>query len=127
MAHFIIAGRANDPEYARAEMLAHHLHANLPAFHITLVPKHPTSWADYVATTFARNRWDARMSYDRRFHKPEDLNQLVWRNSGELIGDAADFLRMMKARYNQELQIDEELLVEVSKENMEALAGKGGG
>ncbi|KAJ3146915.1 putative malate dehydrogenase 1B [Geranomyces variabilis] len=127
MAHFIIAGRANDPEYARAEMLAHHLHANLPDFHITLVPKAPSSWQDYVATTFAQNRWDARMSRDRKFKKPEDLNQMIWRDSGELIGDTANFLRMMKETYDQELQIDDDLLLEVSKENMEALTGKSGG
>lgn len=107
MAHFVIAGKANDPDYARvfrlnnvlfrkrqaqitplqAEMLAHHLHINMPDFHIQLIPKHPDEWDEYARQVFIQNGWAKRMARDRTIKSPERLGgQMIWRESGELIG-----------------------------------------
>ncbi|KAJ3018235.1 putative malate dehydrogenase 1B [Thoreauomyces humboldtii] len=124
MAHFVIAGRANDPEYAKAEMLAHHLHANLPDFHVELVPKHPDQWDEYVQTTFAQRRWAHRMASDRTYKQPDStsLPQMIWRKSGELIGNTKDFMRMMNETYNEQMTLDDDMLSDISNEIMTQLS-----
>ncbi|KAI8914778.1 hypothetical protein DFJ77DRAFT_463295 [Powellomyces hirtus] len=124
MAHFVIAGKANDPEYAKAEMLAHHLRTNLPDFHIELIPKHPSQWEEYVRNTYTQKRWSERMARDRTYKDPARLQQMIWRKSGELIGDTGDFLKMMKETYNEELNLSDDLLNDISKETMASLVGK---
>ncbi|KAI9017176.1 hypothetical protein BC832DRAFT_543841 [Gaertneriomyces semiglobifer] len=95
MAHFIIAGRADDAEFARAEMLSHHLQRNLPDFHVELIPKMPAEWETFATEVFKQHGWEQRPARDRTHKTLAMLPQLVWRESGELIGNAADFVKLV--------------------------------
>ncbi|TPX66454.1 hypothetical protein SpCBS45565_g04463 [Spizellomyces sp. 'palustris'] len=106
-------------------MLAHHLNINLPSFHITLLPQHPDDWPDYARQIFIQNGWANRMAHDRTFKTPEGLEQMIWRESGELIGDTKDFLKFIKQAYDQEYNLDDGTLADIAKENYEeVLASK---
>lgn len=39
-----LLGRADDPYYAKAELLADYLQKNLPDFHIYKITQHPHDW-----------------------------------------------------------------------------------
>ncbi|KAI9105387.1 hypothetical protein DFS34DRAFT_588723 [Phlyctochytrium arcticum] len=121
MAHFMIAGRADDVEYARAELLAHHLHRNLPDFHATFLPQRAEQCSDYIRKLFMKNRWDRRMARDRKYKGTEDLPQCIWRESGELIGSTADFLKLIKDTYGQEYDVEDSVLAEIAQENYKRL------
>ncbi|KAJ6665362.1 hypothetical protein lerEdw1_004411 [Lerista edwardsae] len=51
MAKFVIAGRADCPYYAKAELLADYLQKNLPHFRIHKIPQHPDNWEHYYNIT----------------------------------------------------------------------------
>ncbi|KAJ3188130.1 putative malate dehydrogenase 1B [Gaertneriomyces sp. JEL0708] len=124
MAHFIIAGRADDAEFARAEMLSHHLQRNLPDFHVKLVPKLPSEWEAFAAEMFDQYGWKQRPARDRTYKDLTSLPQMVWRESGELIesaGHSSDYLELIKITYNEEFYVDENTLREIARENLNGL------
>uniref|UniRef100_A0ACB8F082 Uncharacterized protein n=1 Tax=Sphaerodactylus townsendi TaxID=933632 RepID=A0ACB8F082_9SAUR len=51
MAKFVLAGRANCPYYAKAELLADYLEKNLPNFRIHKITQHPDNWEHYYNIT----------------------------------------------------------------------------
>ncbi|XP_072598545.1 putative malate dehydrogenase 1B isoform X3 [Vulpes vulpes] len=51
MAKFVLAGRADCPYYAKAELLADYLQKNLPDFHIHKITQHPHVWELYHGVT----------------------------------------------------------------------------
>jgi hypothetical protein len=117
MAHFVIAGRSADPEFAKAEMLGYHLQKNLPDFHIEIVMKKDTEWYNFVVETHASKGWGDRMAFDRTIKDSSDLYQMIYRPSGELIGDTKAFIAYVKHAYKLEMDFDKDLLYEIALEN----------
>jgi hypothetical protein len=117
MSTFVIAGLSNDPELAKAEMLGHHLQKNLPDFHISIQMKAKEEWNDYKHQLFHQKRWSERMSFDRTFKTADQLPQLIFRPSGELIGDTNDFIHFVKHAYAVEMSFDDALLTDIAIEN----------
>ncbi|KAI9190861.1 uncharacterized protein BJ171DRAFT_538454 [Polychytrium aggregatum] len=117
MAHFVVAGRSNDPEFARAEALGCHLAHNLPNFRVDIIMLPPPEWPDYQRTVYIQNGWDHRMSFDRKMKTPDQLDQMIWRRSGQLIGDTSDFVKLIWHAYRIQLNLPDSLLVEIAEEN----------
>uniref|UniRef100_A0A7N5K0B0 Putative malate dehydrogenase 1B n=1 Tax=Ailuropoda melanoleuca TaxID=9646 RepID=A0A7N5K0B0_AILME len=51
MAKFVLAGRADCPYYAKAELLADYLQKNLPNFRVHKITQHPRVWELYYGVT----------------------------------------------------------------------------
>ncbi|XP_074949838.1 putative malate dehydrogenase 1B isoform X2 [Phalacrocorax aristotelis] len=51
MAKLVLAGKANCPNYAEAELLADYLQANLPDFRVHKITQHPDKWERYYGIT----------------------------------------------------------------------------
>ncbi|KAJ3089916.1 hypothetical protein HDU96_003592 [Phlyctochytrium bullatum] len=137
MADLCLAGRADDPDFAKvrsftllvavcsrtlidkgqAEAMAYHLARNLPDFQVTVTMLTPDDWEEFRDETYEAHRWVERRARDRTLKTLDDLPQIIWRKSGELIGNTADFLRYAKEAYDQELQFDEQTIQEISREN----------
>jgi len=85
MASYVIAGRADDPSFARAEYAAKQIEAACPNVFFRYEMKHPDAWKDFICSVFRQ--------YD--FHGyPEDFGgPLVWTHEGELVGGGADFIQ----------------------------------
>ncbi|KAJ3034965.1 hypothetical protein HDV00_004506 [Rhizophlyctis rosea] len=105
-------------------MLGHHLSRNLPNFRFEPRPVAPDEWDEVARKVYVQYNWADRPARDRSIKVPGDaLQQMVWRGSGELIGNADDFINMMKATYNQEVDIPQETLEAIARENLETLLG----
>jgi hypothetical protein len=67
-------------------MISYHLQRNLPYYHVTIkfIQKH--DWTQYISSEFKKHGWNTRLSRNRTIKKPESLNQLIFYDSGELIG-----------------------------------------
>ncbi|XP_075685989.1 putative malate dehydrogenase 1B isoform X2 [Rhinoderma darwinii] len=53
MAKFVLAGRADCPYYAKAELLADYLQKNLPYFRVHKITQSPDNWEEYYNVTSA--------------------------------------------------------------------------
>lgn len=85
MATFVIAGKADDPSFARADYAAKQMQALVPNVFVHLEMKHPEHWRDFITTIF-------RM-YDFRGFSDDFAGPLVWTLEGELVGTSADFVQ----------------------------------
>ncbi|KAI8924995.1 hypothetical protein BC831DRAFT_392908, partial [Entophlyctis helioformis] len=123
MARFVIAGRADDPQFAKVEMLGYHLQDNLPDFKVRVHAKTAAEWPAFVKEMFGTYGWGVRVARDRTHKQPDRLDQLIWIESGELIGKCrADFLGLIRHAYNQEYNLDPELLESIAAENVANVA-----
>ena len=112
MARFVIAGKADCPFYAKAELLADELSLNLPSFKVHKVVKRPDEWDEWLHEICHERGWKHSKS------------PLIWRElvdrggKGILLGGCDDFLEMASCYYGiNSLKLSEEL-VNISKENM---------
>ena len=71
----------------QAEMLGHYLQKNLPDFHIIIDFKREQEWDSFVHSIYEQKRWGDRMASDRTIKPESELSQLIYRPSGELIGN----------------------------------------
>ena len=67
-------------------MLGYHLQKNLPDFHIQVIQKQEQEWNDYRSDLYQSKKWGIRLAADRTIKDVVDLQQLIYRPSGELIG-----------------------------------------
>eukprot|EP00842_Homolaphlyctis_polyrhiza_P006539 jgi/Hompol1/6887/HPOL_005112-RA len=67
-------------------MLCYFLQENLPDFKVTMHIQSDANWASFVEERFREFGWDSRWARDRRVRRASELQQLVWVESGELIG-----------------------------------------
>ncbi|XP_036010132.1 putative malate dehydrogenase 1B isoform X1 [Mus musculus] len=113
MAKFVIAGKANCPYYAKAELLADYLQKNLPDFRIFKITQHPDKWEDWVEDVCERNMWDHRTS------------PIIWRElldrggRGLLLGGYNEFLEHAQLYYGVTSNMTTELMMVIAKENMQ--------
>lgn len=85
MSAFVIAGKADDPSFARAEYAAKQMQAIVPNIFVHLEMKHPDHWRDFITTIFR--------TYDFQGYPDEFAGPLVWTLEGDLVGTSADFVQ----------------------------------
>ncbi|KAI9332382.1 hypothetical protein BDR26DRAFT_824029, partial [Obelidium mucronatum] len=99
----ILAGCEDDKGFEKAEALAYHLCANLPEYsiEINLVPL--KEWDSYKRSVYQENGWDNRRARDRKIKTLDELQQIIWRDSGELIGNTEDYIKLVGNFNNDQL------------------------
>uniref|UniRef100_G1N8S5 Putative malate dehydrogenase 1B n=1 Tax=Meleagris gallopavo TaxID=9103 RepID=G1N8S5_MELGA len=114
MAKLVLAGRAGCPQYARAELLADYLQANLPDFSVHKVVQHPDTWEQWLHDVCEMNGWEHKRS------------PVVWRElldrggKGLLLGGLNEFLEYAQNYYGiTSMKLTEEIL-EIAEENLQA-------
>ena len=112
MAKYVIAGKANCPFYAKAELLADELALNLPDFKVHKIVKQPEEWDEWLKLMCEGKGWKHSSS------------PLVWRElvdrggAGILLGGCDDFLEMAKGYYGiTSVKMSDEL-VGIAGENL---------
>ncbi|KAL4229100.1 putative malate dehydrogenase 1B [Mactra antiquata] len=111
MAKFVIAGEANCPYYARAELLGDKLAINLPEFKLHKIVKTSGEWDSWLKNTCQERGWNHRKS------------PLVWRElidrggKGVLIGGANEFQEYAQGYYGIESQLVSDDMCKIAKEN----------
>ncbi|XP_018585070.1 putative malate dehydrogenase 1B [Scleropages formosus] len=113
MAKFVLAGRADCPHFAKAELLADTLHGNLPDFHVHKVRVHPRDWQQWLEVTCKENSWK------------HDRSPIVWRElinrggRGLLLGGFNEFLEHVQGYYGLTSDMTTELMMKISAENLQ--------
>ncbi|XP_073074340.1 putative malate dehydrogenase 1B isoform X6 [Manis javanica] len=113
MAKFVLAGRADCPYYAKAELLADYLQKNLPDFRIHKITQHPHVWEEWLKDLCEKNKWSHRNS------------PIIWRElldrggKGLLLGGYNEFLEHAQLYYRVAPSMTTELMKVVAQENLE--------
>ncbi|XP_029924404.1 putative malate dehydrogenase 1B [Myripristis murdjan] len=113
MAKFVLAGKADCPFYAKAELLADKLQGSLPNFSIHKICIHPDEWEEWLEVTCRANGWKHQQS------------PLIWRDlvhrggKGMLLGGFSDFLEHCQDYYNITLEMPTDLMLKIAAENLE--------
>ena len=113
MAKFVIAGKADCPFYAKAELLADQLMLNLPSFEVHKIVKRPEEWEGWLSETCDQRNWK---------HKGSPL---IWRElvdrggKGILLGGCDDFLEMASGYYGLNSTKMSEELLNIANENFQ--------
>ncbi|XP_036418720.1 LOW QUALITY PROTEIN: putative malate dehydrogenase 1B [Colossoma macropomum] len=114
MAKFVLAGKADCPYYAKAELLADSLQRNLPDFHVHKICLQPADWKDWLEETCSSRGW-----------KHESC-PIVWRElidrggKGMLLGGFSDFLEFVQDYYGITSDMRTELMLKIAEENLQA-------
>lgn len=85
MASYILAGKADDPSFARAEYAAKLIEVACPNAIFQYEMKHPDAWREFIHDSIKQHNFQG-ISED--FQGP-----LVWTREGELIGNGAEFVQ----------------------------------
>jgi len=84
MASYIIAGKADDPSYARAEYAAKQIESFCPNIFFKYEMKHPDDWKEFINAVFRK--------YDFEGYAEDFAGPLVWTHEGQLVGGSAEFV-----------------------------------
>ncbi|XP_007434194.1 putative malate dehydrogenase 1B [Python bivittatus] len=112
MAKFVLAGRADCPYYAKAELLADYLQENLPNFRIHKIIQHPDNWENWLQEICNQNGWKHKRS------------PIIWREllvrggKGLLLGGFNEFLEHAQHYYNVTSHMMTEEMFLIAKENL---------
>ncbi|XP_010210546.1 PREDICTED: putative malate dehydrogenase 1B [Tinamus guttatus] len=110
----VFTGRANCPYYAKAELLAYYLQANLPDFRVHKITKHPDEWEEWLRDICERNGWEHK-------HSPIIWRELVDRGGkGLLLGGINDFLEYAQRYYGITSPMLSEEMLAIAEENLQA-------
>ncbi|XP_017289889.1 putative malate dehydrogenase 1B [Kryptolebias marmoratus] len=113
MAKFVLAGKADCPKYAKAELLADELQHSLPNFRVHKISILPDKWKEWLESTCKTNGW-----------KHED-SPVVWRElvdqggKGSLLGGLSDFVKHCQDYYGITSDVPTDLMLRVAAENLE--------
>ncbi|KAK3579283.1 hypothetical protein CHS0354_033362 [Potamilus streckersoni] len=113
MAKIVIAGEANCPYFARAELLGDKLARNLPNFNLHKIIIRPEDWKSWLETTCKERGWDHSKS------------PLVWRElidrggKGVLIGGANEFHEYADGYYGIKSDMKSNKMTNVAQENLD--------
>ncbi|XP_070535928.1 putative malate dehydrogenase 1B [Ptychodera flava] len=113
MAKFVIAGKADCPYYAKAELLADDLKTNLPDFKIHKIVKTPDEWQNWLSEMCTHHGW------------MHNKSPLIWRElvdrggKGMLIGGANEFQEYAKGYYGIQSKMASSDMKKVSGENLD--------
>ncbi|KAM4626190.1 putative malate dehydrogenase 1B [Discoglossus pictus] len=112
MAKFVLAGRADCPYYAKAEVLANYLQENLPNFRVHKITQHPQAWEQWLEELCKKNNWKHNRS------------PIIWRElldrggKGLLLGGFNDFMEHAQEYYNITSDMMTDLMKDISGENL---------
>lgn len=112
MAKYVIAGKADCPFFAKAEILADELQTILGDFKVHKIAVSPENWSGWLAETCEHHQWKHKTS------------PLIWREivdrggKGLYLGGCDDFLEMAEAYYGIRSSKMSEELEAISKENL---------
>ncbi|OCT63870.1 putative malate dehydrogenase 1B [Xenopus laevis] len=113
MAKFVLAGRADCPYYAKAEILAEYLQKNLPSFRVHKITQHPEDWEEWLQEICRKNGWNHHRS------------PIIWRElldrggKGLLLGGFNDFFEHAQEYYNITADMMSSLMKDIALENLE--------
>ncbi|KAM9328443.1 putative malate dehydrogenase 1B [Pholidichthys leucotaenia] len=113
MAKFVLAGKADCPYYAKAELLADALQRCLPDFRVHKIPILPDEWKEWLNATCQINGW-------KHEHSP-----LVWRElveqggKGMLLGGFSDFIEHCQDYYGVTSDMPTVMMLRAAAENLE--------
>uniref|UniRef100_A0A8V5G5W1 Uncharacterized protein n=1 Tax=Melopsittacus undulatus TaxID=13146 RepID=A0A8V5G5W1_MELUD len=113
MAKVVVAGKANCPYYAKAELLADYLQANLPNFRVHKITQHPDKWEQWLHDICEMNGWKHRCS------------PIIWRElldrggKGLLLGGLNDFLEYAQHYYGITSRMSSEEMLSIAEENLQ--------
>lgn len=113
MASYIIAGKADDVCFARAEFAAKQIEAHCPNIFFRYEMKHPDMWQDFIKKVLRK--------YD--FHGyPDDFpGPLVWTHEGDLIGGSVEFIQevcLEKFGIQPPPVVTDAIFKDIAKDNM---------
>ncbi|XP_036109243.1 putative malate dehydrogenase 1B [Molossus molossus] len=115
MAKFVIAGRADCPYYAKAELLADYLQKNLPDFQTYKITQHPHVWEKWLKDLCEENKWSHQTS------------PIIWRElldrggKGLLLGGYNEFLEHAQLYYGVTSSMMTKLMKTIAQENLQTL------
>ncbi|KAM9454924.1 putative malate dehydrogenase 1B [Clarias gariepinus] len=115
MAKFVLAGKADCPYYAKAELLADLLQRILPDFRIHKICVLPEAWESWLQDTCSSNGWKHQSS------------PMVWRElterggKGTLLGGFSDFLEYVQGYYGITSDMGSELMLNIAAENLQTM------
>ncbi|XP_048091244.1 putative malate dehydrogenase 1B [Alosa alosa] len=113
MARFVVAGKADCPHYAKAELLADLLQRKLPDFRIHKICVHPNEWKQWLETTCLSNGWEHE-------HSPLVWRELIDRGGkGMLLGGFSDFMEHVQGYYGITSDMTTDLMLKIAKENLQ--------
>jgi adenylate kinase family enzyme len=107
MEHFFVAGCADDPEFAEAEVLGDYLVKSFPQVSFTKDMRHPIEWAEFRSKLVRLHGFTC-----------PGTSSVIWRRDGRLVGNINDFRRVLKDMYNLELEMDTALMQAIVVENI---------
>uniref|UniRef100_A0A452HM93 Putative malate dehydrogenase 1B n=1 Tax=Gopherus agassizii TaxID=38772 RepID=A0A452HM93_9SAUR len=113
MAKFVLAGKADCPYFAKAELLADYLQINLPNFKIHKITQHPDKWEQWLRDICEKNGWKHKRS------------PIVWRElldrggKGLLLGGFNDFMEHAQHYYGITSDMLSEQMLRIAKENLQ--------
>nr|XP_046238892.1 putative malate dehydrogenase 1B [Scatophagus argus] len=114
MAKFVLAGKADCPHYAKAELLADSLQISLPYFRIHKISILPDEWKEWLEATCKRNGW-------KHEHSPLVWQELVAQGGkGMLLGGFSDFLEHCQDYYGITSDMPTDIMLSIAAENLEA-------
>ncbi|KAH3699556.1 putative malate dehydrogenase 1B [Dreissena polymorpha] len=111
MAKFVIAGQADCPYYARAELLGDKLAINLPDFKLHKIVKTQDEWQSWLVQTCQTRGWR------------HEKSPLIWRElidrggKGVLIGGANEFQEYAQGYYGIESSLMSDNMQKIAAEN----------
>ncbi|KAM6945669.1 putative malate dehydrogenase 1B [Aplochiton taeniatus] len=112
MAKFVLAGKADCPYFAKAELLADLLVRNLPDFSIHKISILPEEWEEWLDSTCKANGWTHQ-------HSPLIWRELVDRGGkGMILGGFSDFLEHVQGYYGIVSDMPTELMLNIAQENL---------
>jgi len=85
MSSYIVAGKADDPSFARAEYVAKQIETACPGVFFRFEMKHPDSWKKFIVDVFKKYDFDG---YTEEFGGP-----LIWTHEGDLVGGITEFVQ----------------------------------
>lgn len=112
MAKYVIAGMADCPFYAKAELLADELASRLPDFKVHKIVKRPEEWNNWLEEVCREKGWE------------HSTSPLIWRElidrggAGILLGGCNDFLEMAQGYYGITSHKMSDKLVNIAQENL---------
>nr|XP_020636392.1 putative malate dehydrogenase 1B isoform X1 [Pogona vitticeps] len=113
MAKFVLAGRADCPYYAKAELLADSLEKNLPNFRIHKITQHPDNWETWLQEICEKNGWEHKRS------------PIIWRElldrggKGLLLGGFNEFMEHIQQYYDVTSIMKTAEMLLIAKENLQ--------
>jgi len=113
MASYIIAGKADDVSFARAEFAAKQIEASCPNIFFHYEMKHPDIWHDFINSVFRKYDFDG---YPDDFPGP-----LVWTHEGTLIGGSSEFIQQVcldKFGIPNPPAVTDPIFKEIAKDNL---------